>query len=115
MSASIWPPVSLRDSSKAAFYLKHVGFLGGSAPSVKGLGVAPFGENDASEAFVVEHGQTLRERAKFLKGMWPAMPVDTALSFCEQEVAVMALPYDPESHRRLVAALGFFRRAYAPK
>lgn len=115
VSASFWPPTSPRNPAGKAFYLKHLGFLGASAPAVKGLGVVSFGETTDVETFVIERDGQIAGRARFLAAMLPALPADRALEFCEREATVMALPYDCDRHRQLGATLRRWREEYGAR
>ncbi|MGE4321776.1 MAG: hypothetical protein AB7E60_01950 [Sphingobium sp.] len=44
VSARFYPPAHPANPKPGSWYLKHVGFLGGHAPGVKGLGVVQFSE-----------------------------------------------------------------------
>jgi len=46
VSASFYPPAHPSNPKPGSFYLKHVGFLGGAAPAVKGLGLVHFAEEE---------------------------------------------------------------------
>lgn len=53
ISASFWQPGAPGNPKPETFYLRHVGFLGGAAPAVKGLPAAQFA---ADETGVIEFG-----------------------------------------------------------
>lgn len=47
ISASLYPPNTPNNPAPDGYYLRHVGFLGGQPPAVKGLGSATFAEGDS--------------------------------------------------------------------
>jgi len=47
VSASLYPPGHAANPSADTYYLRHVGFLGGQPPAVKGLGEARFADDEA--------------------------------------------------------------------
>lgn len=49
ISPSLYAPDDPNNPKPGGWYLKHIGFLGGAAPAVKGLGMVSFGE---AESFV---------------------------------------------------------------
>jgi len=57
VSASFYPPRHPANPKPGAFYLKHVGFLGAAAPSVKGLGTVSFSEADDDSAFTLSFSE----------------------------------------------------------
>jgi hypothetical protein len=56
ISVAIWPKGHPSSPKPEGDYLKHVGFLGATAPAVKGLTPAHFKEND-DKILVVEFGE----------------------------------------------------------
>lgn len=50
VSASFYLPDSPQNPVKGSLYLRHVGFLGGQVPAVKGLGSVQFAENENGTA-----------------------------------------------------------------
>jgi len=48
ISAALYPPDSPQNPAPGAWSLRHVGFLGGEVPAVKGLKQAEFAENDVT-------------------------------------------------------------------
>lgn len=53
VSASLYPPAHPGNPTPGHWNLKHVGFLGASAPAVKGLGTVSFSEADEGAAFTL--------------------------------------------------------------
>ncbi len=54
ISASFYHPSSPQNPKPGVWYLRHVGFLGAQAPSVKGLKPASFAAGDANQIVTVE-------------------------------------------------------------
>lgn len=54
VSASFYLPDSPQNPVKGSLYLRHVGFLGGQVPAVKGLGSVQFAENENGTASFAE-------------------------------------------------------------
>lgn len=50
VSASFYLPKSPQNPKKGTLYLRHVGFLGGQVPAIKGLGSVQFAENENGTA-----------------------------------------------------------------
>ncbi|MBE9577856.1 MULTISPECIES: hypothetical protein [Moraxella] len=50
VSASFYLPDSPQNPKKGTLYLRHIGFLGGQVPAVKGLGSVQFAENENGTA-----------------------------------------------------------------
>lgn len=55
VSASFYLPDSPQNPKKGTLYLRHVGFLGGQVPAVKGLGSVQFAENENGTASFAEN------------------------------------------------------------
>jgi hypothetical protein len=70
VSASFYPPTHPGNPKPGSYYLKHVGFLGAAAPSVKGLGLVHFAEE--------ERGLVTIETQALEKPMSDATTVDFA-------------------------------------
>jgi hypothetical protein len=58
VSAQFYLPDSPHNPKPGHLYLKHIGFLGGAAPAVKGLGMVHFSESDAAETVEIEQPNT---------------------------------------------------------
>ena len=74
VSAAFYRPTSPHNPSPGVYALRHVGFLGGQPPVVKGLPAVAFAEGDSeSDCLVVEFGEaspwTWRSVARLLRGM----------------------------------------------
>jgi hypothetical protein len=79
VSASFYPPTHPANPRPGAYSLKHVGFLGGAAPAVKGLGIVHFAEAAEQGLVTVETTQETQ------------MPdTDQTTDFAEREAAIAA-------------------------
>lgn len=60
VSPQLYPPSSPANPYPGSFYLQHVGFLGGAAPAIKGMGTVAFadGEADIITLSFTEHDMT---------------------------------------------------------
>jgi len=59
ISSSFYPPDHPANPKPGAWYLKHIGFLGGAAPAVKGLGTVHFSEaSDSAPLATFENEET---------------------------------------------------------
>lgn len=81
VSPSFYLPDSPQNPSKGNLYLRHVGFLGGQVPAVKGLGSVQFAENENGTASFSETFDNKTSDDKSSK-----IDFATALSFLQKYI-----------------------------
>lgn len=59
ISAAFFPPDSPRNPAPGVYYLRHVGFLGATAPAVKGLRTPVFADDDEAVAVEIEFSESI--------------------------------------------------------
>jgi len=57
VSVRLFPPDSPSNPKPGKYYLKHVGFLGGAAPAITGLGTASFSSQEVTTISLMEHAE----------------------------------------------------------
>lgn len=89
VSASLYPPGHAQNPKPEGWYLKHVGFLGAAAPSVRGLKPVAFSEAQQAASVTFDLDPTAKESAMTTanpKNPTPQSPeVVLALDFAERE------------------------------
>ena len=80
ISAQFYPPDNPNNPAPGQFYLKHIGFLGAHAPSVKGLGTVSFAAGDAGELVTFEQEKMMSD----------SNDKDKEASFAERETELNA-------------------------
>lgn len=93
-SASFWPPEHPGNPKPGVWYLRHLGFLGGAAPAVKGLRGADLAETDAQTItidFSDEDQQMPKTTDRVGTDDVPTLPVDLAAREAELATREQAL------------------------
>lgn len=80
VSPQLYPPASPANPVPGSYYLQHVGFLGGAAPAIKGMGTVAFADRGADLITLAfsDHDMTTTP---------PTAPAD-AIAFAEREAAI---------------------------
>lgn len=89
VSASLYEPEDPNNPKPGSWYLKHIGFLGGAAPAVKGLGMVAFAESDS--LITLETDQETQ------------VPQDRTAEYAERETALSTRESDIADRERKLA------------